>query len=252
MALLTCEFFGKSIEKRSSCVVITPDLPGRGPYPVLYLLHGLSDNHTAWQRWTNIERYVGGYRMIVVMPDAHRSFYVNAPKESGLAYEDHIVKDVVDFVDRTFHTVRGRQGRALVGLSMGGYGALMLALKNPGKFCAASSHSGAVFFGHQLLDEARKHIWAGLIGNKYPGGPYDLFALARRRLKQENRPALRLDCGRNDPLIQYNRALDKHLTAIRYPHIYREYPGRHDWDYWDAHIRESIDFACKHLRMTKR
>ena len=139
MAFCEMHFFGASIGKQSSMCVIVPE--GEGPFPVLYLLHGLSDDHTIWHRRTSIERYVDGRRLIVVMPDGHRSFYCNDERPGGLAYEDHITQDVVGFVDRTFKTIPHRGARAIAGLSMGGYGAIVLSLRHPNLFSAASSHS---------------------------------------------------------------------------------------------------------------
>ena len=132
MALCSVQLFGESIQKASGMNVILPD--AQGPFGVLYLLHGLSDDHTIWCRRTSIERYAAELPLIVVMPDGHRSFYCNDPRPGGCAYEDHIVTDVVGFVDRTFPTIADRAGRAIGGLSMGGYGAMMLALRHPDLF----------------------------------------------------------------------------------------------------------------------
>ena len=120
MSFVTMEFYGESIQKMCSLYVLTPDL--EGPLPVLYLLHGLSDNHSVWFRRTALERYVQDLPLIVVMPDAHRSFYVNDKRPGGLDYEAHIAGDVVGIVDRTFHTVRDPAGRGVAGLSMGEVG----------------------------------------------------------------------------------------------------------------------------------
>lgn len=103
MALCSVQFPGGSIQKASGMNVILPE--GDGPFPVLYLLHGLSDDYTIWSRRTSIERYVAELPLVVVMPDGHRSFYCNDPRPGGCAYEDHVVMDVVGFVDRTFRTI---------------------------------------------------------------------------------------------------------------------------------------------------
>lgn len=247
MALLHCNFFAHSIGKMCGLDVLVPEGKGRGPFPVLYLLHGLSDDQTAWQRRSNIERYVEGLGLIVAMPDGHRSFYVNGPAgTAALNYEDHIYKDVVGFMDNTFPTIRNRQGRALAGLSMGGFGAVMLALRHPNLFCAASSHSGAVAFGHNKDEVSGTYDY--ILGDRKIGGPYDCFALAEKLVGSKNRPAIRFDCGRKDFLFANNREFDKHLTALKYPHIYKEYPGAHTWEYWDQHIPESIEFIMKQMK----
>ena len=108
---------------------------GEPPYQVLYLLHGLSDNHTIWLRRTGIERYVASLPIMVVMPDGGRGFYADA--DQGYAYGKAIGEELVDRIDKTFPTKASREGRVVAGLSMGGYGALRLALNYPERFRAA-------------------------------------------------------------------------------------------------------------------
>ncbi len=246
MSFLSAQFFGKSIVKMASMYVILP--PGKGPFPVLYLLHGLSDDHTIWHRRTSIERYVEGRNLIVAMPDGGRSFYCNDPRPAGLAYEDHIARDVVEFVDETFPTIPARRGRAVAGLSMGGYGAVMLALRHPDVFCAACSHSGALGFCHS------PHEIDGVDpADILPRQRYDCYRLAARMLRaakgagKKTMPALRIDCGTEDFLLQENRAFHAHLARLGIEHIYQEYPGDHTWEYWDQHIRQTLDFVLDRL-----
>jgi len=242
MALCTVKFFSESLQKQDTMNVIVPD--GRGPFPVLYLLHGLSDDYSIWMRRTSLERYVEGARLIVVMPDTHRFFYVNDPRPGGLAYEDHIIKDVIGFVDRVFPTIRARRGRAVAGLSMGGYGAIMLAMKNPGMFLAGVSHSGAFCFAHrQRKDTPQIHPLAMAVSR----AKYDVFTLARRLKKSRRKLAVRFDCGQDDFLIDDNREFHAHLERIGFEHEYAEHPGEHTWDYWDVHVRETLRFVKKHL-----
>jgi len=140
MAVCTLQFHGEAIQKASSMNVIFPDKPAFvGPYPVLYLLHGLSDDHTIWCRRTSLERYVRDLPLVVVMPDGGRGFYTDAIE--GMAYERHILEDVIGFVERTFQVRSDRCGRAIGGLSMGGYGSMKLALKHPDLFGSVVSHS---------------------------------------------------------------------------------------------------------------
>ncbi len=244
MALLTVQFDAASIGKQSSMLALIP--PGKGPFPVLYLLHGLSDDHTIWLRRTSIERYVDGLNLIVVMPDGHRSFYVNDPRLGGLAYEDHIVKDVVGFCDRVFPTRPERGSRAVAGLSMGGYGAIMLALNNPAVFGAAASHSGALGFFRKSTGTFREFqpLCDALKGR------YDCFRLASR-LKRSGKgkmPALRFDCGVDDSLLSHSRDFHRHLLKIGIAHEYEEFPGSHSWSYWDEHIRQTLPFVMRHMK----
>jgi putative tributyrin esterase len=242
LAYCSLHFYGNAISKQSGLVVITPE--GReGPFPVLYLLHGLSDDQTGWARWTNLERYAGEHRLIIAMPDGHRSFYVNSPPPAGLAYEDHIVKDVVGFMDSTFQTIPHRRGRAVAGLSMGGYGAIMLAMRHPDIFAAAASHSGAVGFAH--TPSTRADIEQ--ITKTLPAGKYDCYRLARKLKGIRVRPAIRLDCGVDDFLIESNRKFHAHLDKLGISHVYEEYPGQHNWEYWDRHIGQTLAFTMEHV-----
>ncbi len=249
MALCEVRFYSESLRKHEAMNVILPDKPS-GRLPVLYLLHGLSDDHTRWCRQTSIERYATGRRMIVVMPDTHRLFYVNDPRPCGFAYEDHIVRDVVGFVDRTFPTIHGRHGRAVAGLSMGGYGALMLALRNPGRFATAVSHSGALMFAHDtaFMRDGEEYRDVAHLADSLPGREYDLWQLAENHARGGRKLALRLDCGTEDRIIEHTRAFHAHLDALGIEHEYAEHPGGHEWSYWDEHVVDTLRFVTKHTR----
>jgi putative tributyrin esterase len=245
-----CEFHlnqNTVLEKMTSFTVIVPD-DKPGPFPVLYLLHGLSDDHTAWTRRSSIERYVGGLPLIVVLPNGERSFYTDAKERSRAAFETYIVQDVVGFVDRTFRTIPTREGRVVAGLSMGGYGAIKFALKYPDKFCAAVSHSGAVDFarGDFTRTDNWGREWRPIMGSHPAGGPDDIFALAET-VDRNILPALRIDCGTEDFLLDHNRALHAHLTGLGLPHEYEEHPGGHEWVYWNFHILDTLKFFGKVL-----
>lgn len=248
MAFCELKYFSKALEKATAATVLLPEGPQKGPFPVLYLLHGLSDDHSAWMRWTSIERYVRSLPLIVVMPDSGRGFYSDA--EEGFAYETAIARDLVGYVDTMFRTNPTRNGRALAGLSMGGYGAAKFALKFPDMFCGAVSLSGAMGFGHRAFALPLEQPWhkefARVVGTDPVGGPNDLYALAKA-LAPEQRPALRIDCGTEDFLLEDNRAFHAFLTEIGYGHEYVENPGAHEWSYWDRHIQEAIAFLVQQL-----
>lgn len=247
MAFLSVQFFAPSIQKNSSMYVILPEK--KGPFPVLYLLHGLSDDHTTWLRRTSLERYAADLGLIIAMPDGHRSWYCNDTRTNGLAYEDYICKDVVGFVDHAFPTLAAPRGRAIAGLSMGGYGAIMHYLRHPDVFSAASSHSGAVGFACPKF-ALNKDIDA--ISQVFPSSKYDLFALTRKHAKAGHALKLRMDVGTEDFLIEHNRAFHAHLDKLHLAHEYAEFPGIHEWDYWDRHVGKTLDFAMKHFAGLKK
>jgi S-formylglutathione hydrolase FrmB len=238
--LATVHFTSNAIQKETALNVLLPE--GRqGPLPVLYLLHGLSDDYSAWLRYSGIERYVCDMPLMVVMPDGYRSFYVNDPRPAGQAFEDHIIRDVVGFVDRTFPTRASRGGRAIAGLSMGGYGAITLALRHPDMFCAAVSHSGALSF--VTCDYDRPGLRE--LARSLKPEEYDPSTLARSLTDAPDRPAIRLDCGVDDHLIDHSREFHASLTSLGIEHEYAEHPGAHTWAYWDEHIRETIAFVTR-------
>jgi S-formylglutathione hydrolase FrmB len=253
MALAELSFFSNSIGMQSRMNVILPDAGG-GPFPVFYLLHGLSDDCSIWLRRTAIERYVAGVPLIVVMPETGRGWYTNAAAPGGPAYEDHLVKDVIGQVDRLFPTVARREGRVVGGLSMGGYGAVKLALKNPDVFCSATSHSGALMTPLWKIETRSKDFqalrpeFAAVFGTSWQGGENDATALAKK-CPLHLRPALRIDCGTEDFLLEQNRTFHAHLKGLNFPHEYAEYPGEHNWAYWDEHVREAIAFHRGVLRV---
>jgi putative tributyrin esterase len=222
--------------------VILPEPSLDGPFHVMFLLHGLSDDHTIWARRTSIERYVDGLPLIVVMPNGGRGFYTDAIE--GFAYEKAIAGDLADVV-RKFLPVREKW--CVTGLSMGGYGAVRLALRFPSLFVSAASHSGAMDFGHwpRLRDDTPEE-WRRILGDSPAGGVNDLFSLAAG-LKKGSRPHLRFDCGVDDFLIEANRGYHAHLDGIGYAHQYQEFPGSHEWGYWDEHVQEAIAFHRKNL-----
>lgn len=249
MAIAHITFYGESIGKQSGLEVLIPEAPG--PWPVLYLLHGLSDDQTCWQRLSGIERYARQRPgLMVVMPDGHRSFYVNDPRPGGLAYEDHVIRDVVGFVDRTFPTVADRSGRAIAGLSMGGYGATMLAMKHPGMFSVAASHSGALTCVENKPH--RQGAPAHAILEALDPAQYGCFRLAEALLESGRKLTYQFDCGTDDFLLESNRRFRGHLERIGLDHTYREHPGRHDWDYWDAHIQDTLALLDERLPALSR
>jgi S-formylglutathione hydrolase FrmB len=149
-------------------------------------------------------------------------------------------------VERVFPALKKRSGRCVGGLSMGGYGALRLALANPEMFVSANSHSGATQAGHKvILKDAEFHR---VFGPKARGSDHDLFALvAKLKRKRLPIPKLHIDCGTDDFLLHDNRVFHQYLVKIGVQHEYAEYPGTHEWGYWDLHIREALTFHCRAL-----
>jgi len=255
MAFATINYHSRSLKKASSVNVVFPDDPEvPPPWSTFYLLHGLSDDQSIWMRRTSIERYATGLPLVVVMPDGGRGWYTNAVGPGPrYAYEDDLIKDVVGLIDRTFAVKASRDGRAIGGLSMGGYGAVKLGLKHHEMFASVNAHSAAI--GFPRLDPeraaARSQEFVAVFGNDAKGGPEDPFALVDT-IDHGRIPALRIDCGTEDNLIGQNREFHAHLESRRIAHEYEEFPGGHNWEYWDMHIREAIAFHARNLKLKLR
>ncbi len=277
LELRTIEFHSAAIDRTTKYNILLPrDYDASGDrYPVLYLLHGLTQNYTAWGLSNGAPFYGGLYDdLIVVMPDAGNSWYTNWEKsEDGQKnnWADHIVQDVVNHVDWNYRTIARREGRAITGLSMGGYGALILGLRNPDMFIAIGTTSGALEYGRgaasrlrgetpartprQLTPEQRAayderrrrpNPLIGLEGfssqiERTPEGEmhvtaehadrFDIFALLEE-VPQEELPHIYIDCGTEDRLIAGAKELAGILIEKGVPFDYMQMGGGHNSRYW--------------------
>lgn len=246
MSLCNINWFSHVLDKMVQMLVILPD-KGEGPFATFYLLHGRSDDHSSWHRRTRIEWYVRDLPLIVVMPDGYRGFYTH--NEHGPDYASYLAEEVVGFVERNLPAKSTRGGRCIGGLSMGGYGALRLALGYPQVFISASSHSGAVLHGSRTHSGPDHAEMKRIFGARPGGSGHDLLWLAQRCKSSGKLPKLRIDCGFEDHLLEDNRILHERLVQTHIPHEYEEFPGGHNWDYWDYHINLALMFHARNLRI---
>lgn len=253
MALIDCHFHSQVLGSPSTMSVILPDPPlsgddplSAGPrqrYPTLYLLHGMFDDHSTWQRRTSIERYVMGLNLAVVMPAVGRSFYTDMV--NGSRYWTFISQEVPALARYFFPLSADRAENFVAGLSMGGYGAFKLALTYPERYAAAASLSGALDVVHLLtVEEALgpgelKHIFGNAAS--LAGSPNDLFYLASQApARKASQPSLYQWCGVEDFLYADNRRFWEHVQAVGLEVSYQEGPGGHDWAYWDQQIQQVL------------
>ncbi|HHW21889.1 MAG TPA: esterase family protein [Clostridiaceae bacterium] len=247
MALLECRFKSEVLEMEQPFNVILPQISmsdtenGNKKFPVLYLLHGLSDDHTAWVRKSNIERYAAQYGLAVVMPNVNRSFYTDM--KYGLKYYTYMTKEIPHIVRSYFPISDKREDNYIAGLSMGGYGAFMIALRNPEMFSAAASLSGALDLT-VLLDRGDEQIaqmTEMLFGSsdEFINSDYNLVRLLSKA-DRDKLPRLYQCCGTEDFLYQLNENF--RAAAIRYgvDLTYEEGPGDHEWGYWDTNIQRVL------------
>ena len=229
---------------RSHLEVIIPQQPTPAQ-KVLYLLHGLSDDCTAWGRQTRIFAYAEKHNYIVVMPEVQRSFY--SDMTHGSKYFTYVAHELPQTIERLFNIRHTRENTFIAGLSMGGYGAAKCALSRPEFYGACASLSGAVDM-RWLIEEAKAGKIPSLpetpaiLGESliFPDNA-DLFILATN-VPAANRPRLLVTCGDADFLLEDNRRFDAHLQTIGYGHKYMEWPGDHVWDFWEECLPLAFDF----------
>lgn len=209
-------------------------------YPVLYLLHGLYGDFTNWETFTELESYTRDLPLILVMPDAGNSWYVNSATTPANKFEDFLTVDVLPAIERRYRVLAVRDHRAIAGLSMGGYGALKYGLKHPELFVIAGSFSGALNAPRDLADQEPR--FAPYLNPVFGArdssarSANDLFRLITG-LAPQFAPYLYLDCGTHDPyFIPVNRAFVAALHAGNFTYEYHETPGAHDWQYWNQRI----------------
>jgi putative tributyrin esterase len=263
-------------------------------YPVAYYLHGHWGSETDWTKQGNLAAVMdslvaaGMPEMIVVMPDGDDGWYTTwnslgrwracmdgpspgahaEPRESYCVpwpkYDDYIARDLVAVVDSSYRTRGDRAHRGIAGLSMGGYGAMTLALNYPDVFAATWSHSGVL--ATMLVEDSGGVREARSIeemrerrrGTWYSMGPAfgedtigwrarDPATLVRRALARGELPAIGFDVGRDDYLVAHSRAFHRTLDSLGVRHDYAEHAGRHDWVYWRAHLPESARWLSRHI-----
>lgn len=257
MALLRCEFKSVLLGKAVSANIIIPqcqyikggnhDRSSEPGYKTLFLLHGLSDDCSAWCRYSSIERYATKYNIAVVMPDGGRSFYTDA--KNGFPWWTFISEELPQSVSAMFNLSLKREDCFAAGLSMGGYGALKLGLRCPERFAAVAGLSPVVDL-HRRFTAPESSPWLPELVNIF-GSPEaavadgnDLLTLAKEAKASGTRlPRILTICGSDDFMIQDNREFNQAMDALQlddYRHF--EYPGNHNWEFWDTHIQQALKF----------
>jgi len=245
MPLSTIEFDSTALGRKTNFNVFVPD-GGKRHYPVLYVQHGLGDTFATFCDRTDIQQCVEGLELIVVMPDAGESWFCNDPRPDGLAWEDHLAIELVDHVDASFPTIATREGRGQAGFSMGGYGAMMFAMKHPARFSVVSVNAGSFAFGHELRPD-RPERSAMMQAVAPPGGPSDLWVLAEKLATDGPSMAIRFDVGRSDHLLEINRRFHGRLEELDVAHQYEEVEGGHQWVYVNRQLPTTLRFAVENL-----
>ena len=206
-------------------------------YPVLYLLHGWQGDETNFISLTHLVQDASAYKLIVVTPRAENSWYVNSATHPKDRYADYIFQDLIAEVDAHYRTIASPHERAIAGISMGGYGAMLLSLRHPGAFAFAASISGA-FDGPSGIESVMPQL---------KQSTDEAFGAAGSTTRRQNdvdtligtvdrtqQPYFFLECGASDPLLSSSRQVVGELSSHGFAYEYHELPGAHTWPFWDA------------------
>jgi S-formylglutathione hydrolase FrmB len=229
-------------------------------FPVLYLLHGVAGQSSDWIERTRVALYATHYDLFIVMIEGGNGWYTDSASIPADKYESYILQELIPDVEKRFRVSQERDGRAVGGLSMGGYGAVKFGLKHPDKFALAASMSGA--FGAAswtqkdvpnsgpILDSILKTF--GPV-NSSTRSANDVFKLVRNVPAERisSLPFFYLDCGTEDFLFPFSRDLAGLLVERKIPHEYRQLPGDHNWKYWDRQIQDILKLTAQRLAPPK-
>lgn len=243
-------FHSAALDRTMRYHIVVPSLSGDTRVPVVYLLHGHGGEEGDWFTYSRAAALANQYNVAVVTPDGANSWYINGG--SG-RWSDYIADDLVREVETRWPVKTTREGRAVAGLSMGGYGAMNLALRRPEVFGLAASMSGAlditraenVFEGGRRVDQELRASFGP------PESTFrrdnDIYRLASE-VNASQVPYLHIDCGRDDPWFGVNVEFAQVLTARGISHDFQELPGNHNWAYWERQIEVVMALAAKRLR----
>jgi S-formylglutathione hydrolase FrmB len=248
MALIRMDHVPQTVQVNLPLYILLPDPGKMGSLPVrsrkvLYLLHGLSDDGSAWQRFTTVEPLAAAYGLVVVMPSVGRSFYTDQP--NGQRYFSYLTEELPQYLEDVFHLAPARENTLIAGNSMGGYGAFKTAFAYPERFAAAASFSGVLSleFIRAFPHDPRREEFATLFGDleKLSGSPHDPAVWFKKAAQAPSRlPRLFMSCGRQEDLYPINRNAYAAFQDLRIPVEYHEEDARHDWFFWDREVRRFL------------
>ena len=241
------------MHKNVKCVIIKPDAYNKSSkhFPVVYLLHGYSGSYNNWVlNAPDLLHVVDKNKFLVVCPDgAYNSWYFDSPLDTTMKYETNVALEIPAYIDAHYKTIADRKARAITGLSMGGHGALYLAIRHENIFSAAGSMSGGVDI-RPFPDnwDIKKYLgdYATHADNWNNNTVINMIdTLQNGSLK------IILDCGVDDFFLQVNRNLHQKLLDKKIDHDYTERPGAHNWEYWNNAVKYQLLFFHEYFIKNK-
>lgn len=229
-------------------------------FPVIYLLHGLTGHHTNWLERSRVALYATRYDIFIVMVEGENAWYTDSATVPADKFESYILEELIPDVEKRFRVSTEREGRAMAGLSMGGYGALKFGFKYPSRFGLVASMSGALGAASWTDNDVKnlEFIKQSLLKTFGPTGSTtrtqnDLIKMTREISADgiKSLPAIYLDCGTEDILFPTNRSYADLLLERKIPHEFRQLPGNHNWQYWDQQVEVILGLAARRLAPPK-
>lgn len=257
MALFSINYGSDVMNKYMGMTVILPESDDGvkdedGNYAVIYLLHGYTDDHTKWSRLTSIERYANAFGIAVVMPDGGKSFYTDMVH--GDPYFTYLTEEVPSHVNKWFSITNKPAFTSIAGLSMGGYGAMKIALTYPERYKAAATFSGSLAMQEMVQTKMPEvaEPWLKRLEMDLPlvygydteiaGTQHDVFWLASQlKAKDQQAPDLYISCGTEDFIYPASDFFHQHLLSLGIPHTFHPTPGVHEWGLWDMEVKRFLE-----------
>ncbi len=228
-------------------VILPYDRPAQNqqsPCKVLYLLHGLGGNSTAWCRYTAVELYAREHGLAVVMPEVQKSFYVDM--KLGLSYFTYVAKELPELCSQMFHISSKREDNFIAGLSMGGYGAFHCGFTYPEQYAGVASFSGALDLNYikdmGLQDNLGPQFMAVFGPDLQLDPENDIMGLAANltHLPAQQRPRILMQCGKQDYLYEMNLHVKRYFQQLSLDFHWEDWDGIHDWVFWEQSIQKTI------------
>lgn len=246
----------KAMNKSYKCVVIKPDSYAietgkKKSYPVVYLLHGYGGWYSNWvTRMPELVDYADKYNFIIVCPEGKDSWYIDSPVDESMKFETYVGKEIPEYIDAHYNTIKDRSGRAITGFSMGGHGGLYLGFRQAKTFGACGSMSGGVDLRPFPKNWQLMKRLGDTISKAQNWKEFSVIRIVENYPKDSI--AIIIDCGTEDFFFEVNNALHTKLEKMKIPHEYIERPGKHDWAYWKNAVQYHLLFFSNYFNRSKK
>lgn len=256
--ILRGSLFSQVLEMETGVTIITPNEAFTEPPKIAYVLHGLNSGNGSWSDCSMLPAYAKDYNVIFVMPEVGRSYYMDM--RYGQKFFTYVSDELPELCAKTFAIAAGRENTTVIGASMGGYGALKCALTRPERFGTCCAFASGSLYTEQFLQriirigdwdrvatimgEQRIRDFHAIFGDDFTvDSENELSLAAKKSLNQPFRPTIFMNCGLDDGFLKPNRSFKDELISLGFGVTYDEWPGGHDWDFFNAALKKALVFC---------